>query len=412
MKNRYKNPRLLGRHIGRAIVIAILCLGSGEALAQYRLDSGDVVEVSVFGVQDFKRRTALNLDGDISLPLLGDVRAAGLTLAELRARLKDSLTKSNVMRSPDVTVELVEHRPFYVNGHVVKPGAHPFQPGLTVRHAIAIAGGYELMRFKMENPLLLAADLRSQYENLWTEYIRREARVTSLQAELDGIDVPDLQKLEDAPVARRIISELVKLELDYFNVRKADQQKETEYLQRARKHAEDQVSSLVQGQEQEASAVRLQSENLARTTTLSKQGLTPLTRLTDDQRAIALQRSRQLENSARLADARRLLEDFGRRLERTDDDRRLRVIRELQEAQSDLEKARTQLQGVGEKLLYVGAIKSQIANGNFGEPEIMIYRKVEGQRSRLPADEDTEVYPGDVIDITFSQKQLLLSGGR
>ena len=112
-------------------------------------------------------------------------------------------------------------------------------------------------------------------------------------------------------------------------------------------------------------------------TTLSKQGLTPLTRLTEDQRAIALQRSRQLENGARLADARRILEDYGRRLERTDDDRRLRLLRELQEAVAELEKVRTQLQAVGEKLLYVGAIKSQIASGNLGEPEIAIYRKVE-----------------------------------
>jgi polysaccharide export outer membrane protein len=322
------------------------------------------------------------------------------------------LAKSNIVRSPDVTADLVEHRPIYVNGHVAKPGAHPFQPGLTVRHAVAIAGGYELMRFKMDNPLLLAADFRSQYENLWTEYIRREARVTSLQAEVEGNDMPDLKRLDSVPVARRIISDLVKLELDYFNVRKADQQKEREYLQRARQHAQDQVASLVQGQEQETSAVQLQSENLARTTTLSKQGLTPLTRLTDDQRAIALQRSRQLENGARLADARRLLEDYGRRLERTDDDRRLRLLRELQEAVADLEKVRTQLQAVGEKLLYVGALKAQIANGNVGEPEISIYRKVGGQRTRLAADEDTEIFPGDVIDITFSPKQLLLSGAQ
>jgi polysaccharide biosynthesis/export protein len=413
MGRRWNNGSLPGCRVGwRAIVIAILVLCNTEAPAQYRLESGDVVEVSVYGVQDFKRRTAVTLDGDISLPLLGDIRAAGLTLSELRVKLKDILAKSNIVRSPDVTADLVEYRPIYVNGHVAKPGAHPFQPGLTVRHAVAIAGGYELMRFRMDNPLLLAPDLRSQYETLWTDYVRREARVTSLQAELEGNDMPDLGKLDSVPVARRIISDLVKLELDYFNVRNADQQKEREYLQRARRHAEDQVSSLVQGQEQETSAVQLQSENLARTTTLSKQGLTPLTRLTEDQRAIALQRSRQLENGARLADARRILEDYGRRLERTDDDRRLRLLRELQEAVAEVEKVRTQLQAVGEKLLYVGAIKSQIASGNLGEPEIAIYRKVDGQRSRLVADEDTEIFPGDVIDITFSQKHLLLSGTR
>jgi polysaccharide export outer membrane protein len=88
----------------------------------------------------------------------------------------------------------------------------------------------------------------------------------------------------------------------------------------------------------------------------------------------------------------------------------LRVLREQQEAIAELEKVRTQLQSVGEKLLYVGAMKAQIANGSYGHPEITIYRKVAAQSERLPADENMEVFPGDVIDIAFSSKQLLLSG--
>ena len=396
----------------QVILVLVACLWRADAHAQYRLDSGDVVEVSVFGVQDFKRRTAINVDGDISLPLLGDIRAAGLTLAELRAKLRESLAKSNIIRSPDVTAEIVEHRPFYVNGNVAKPGAHPYQPSLTVRHAVAIAGGYELMRFKMENPLLLAADLRSQYESLWTEYVGREARVASLRASLDGTDAPDFSQLEDAPVARRIISDLVKLEMDYFNVRSADQQKETKYLELAKKHAEDQVESLIAGQKKEEEVLRWQTENLARSTTLSKQGLTTTNRVTDDQRAIALQRSRQLDVGARLADSRRIFYEYGRRIEKADDDNRVRLLRELQEAVNNLDRVRTQLQAVGEKLLYVAAIKSQIAEGHFGDPHIVIYRKVDGKQSPLAADESTEVHPGDVIDIAFAQKQLLLSGAR
>jgi polysaccharide biosynthesis/export protein len=396
----------------QVILVVAACLWRTDVHAQYRLDSGDVVEVSVFGVQDFKRRSAINVDGDISLPLLGDIRAAGLTVAELRTKLRESLAKSNIIRSPDVTAEIVEHRPFYVNGNVAKPGAHPYQPSLTVRHAVAIAGGYELMRFRMENPLLLAADLRSQYESLWTEYVGREARVTSLRASLDGTEAPDFSKLEDAPVARRIISDLIKLEMDYFNVRSADQQKETKYLELAKKHAEDQVNSLIAGQQKEEEALKLQAENLARSTTLSKQGLTTTNRVTDDQRAIALLRSRQLDIGMRLADSQRIFYEYGRRIEKADGDNRVRLLRELQEAVNNLDRVRTQLHAVGEKLLYVAAIKSQIAEGRFGDPHIVIYRKVDGKQSPLAADESTEVHPGDVIDIAFAQKQLLLSGTR
>jgi polysaccharide export outer membrane protein len=68
------------------------------------------------------------------------------------------------------------------------------------------------------------------------------------------------------------------------------------------------------------------------------------------------------------------------------------------------------LQSVGEKLLYVGAMKAQIANGSFGDPEITIYRNVVNQPSRSPADENAEIFPGDVIDIAFSPKQVFFSG--
>src|SRR5262245_52729325 len=88
-------------------VVVLALLQSVSALrAEYRLDSGDVVEVSVFGVADFKRRTTVNVDGDISLPLLGDVRATGLTLAELRTKVKSGLMANNIIRNPDVTADL------------------------------------------------------------------------------------------------------------------------------------------------------------------------------------------------------------------------------------------------------------------------------------------------------------------
>jgi len=388
---------------------AILLLAPVAARAEYQLDAGDVLEISVFGVQDFKRRTTVNVDGVISVPLVGDLQAAGLSLPALRARLTDLMITKNVIRGPDVTVELVEHRPFYINGDVARPGAHPYKPGITVRHAVALAGGYDIMRFKVDNPLLAAAELRSQYENLWTEFVRRQARVTSLQAELDGKKELDLKQLEQAPIAQRIIMEIALLESNHFKSRLMDQQKEKEYLNRAIKLAENQVSSLFQGQQQEELGVRAQSEGLERTTTLHAKGLAPATRLTDEQRTIALLRSRQLETGARLAQAQQTREEYGRRLERADDDRKMRTLRELQDALVELERVRHQLQAIGEKLLYTGAIKAQLSKGGRNEPEIAIFRKMEGEQVRLAADENTEILPGDVVDVVIRHEYLMVS---
>jgi polysaccharide export outer membrane protein len=90
----------------------------------------------------------------------------------------------------------------------------------------------------------------------------------------------------------------------------------------------------------------------------------------------------------------------------------MRLMREQQDAMAELERVRTQLQAVGEKLLYVGAMKAQIMNGSYGDPAIAIYRKVGTERRRMTANEDTEIFPGDVIDIEFSPKQPLFSTSR
>src|SRR5687767_14879009 len=123
-----------------AVVLAALLL-PGSASAAYRLGAGDVVEIAVFGLPDYNRRVTVNVDGDLSLPFLGEVRAAGMSLPELRVELARGLEANGAVRNPQVTVQLVEHRPFYISGDVARPGAHAYRPGLTVRHAIALAGG-------------------------------------------------------------------------------------------------------------------------------------------------------------------------------------------------------------------------------------------------------------------------------
>jgi protein involved in polysaccharide export with SLBB domain len=76
----------------------------------------------------------------VSLPLAGTIEAAGLTKPELEQALTTKL-KSEYLRNPRVTVEVVSFRPFYVLGEVKTPGEYPYRSGLNVLSAIAIAGG-------------------------------------------------------------------------------------------------------------------------------------------------------------------------------------------------------------------------------------------------------------------------------
>ena len=108
---------------------------------EYRLGTGDVVSVRVYGGEDEVRVEKLRLgnSGVLVLPF-GDYKVHGLTTRELEAASTESV-KGRLLRNPRVSVNIDEYRPFFVDGQVGRPGAYPYQPGLTVRKAITIAGG-------------------------------------------------------------------------------------------------------------------------------------------------------------------------------------------------------------------------------------------------------------------------------
>jgi len=107
----------------------------------YRLASGDMIRIQVFGEDDLSLEVRLDSSGVINYPFLGKIRVKGLTVEALRNRLIRGL-KDGYLRSPQVNVSIVEHRSFFIVGEVKNPGAYPYQPGLTVRRAISLAGGF------------------------------------------------------------------------------------------------------------------------------------------------------------------------------------------------------------------------------------------------------------------------------
>ncbi len=114
-----------------------------DALSTYRLNSGDVISIRVFGEDDFNREKIRLTDaGTVSFPILGEIPMLGRTVGEIEKLITDRL-KGRYLVNPRVSVSIDEYRSFFVNGMIEKPGAYPFQPGLTVRKAVSIAGGFK-----------------------------------------------------------------------------------------------------------------------------------------------------------------------------------------------------------------------------------------------------------------------------
>ncbi len=110
------------------------------ATAPAKLQPGDRIRITVFGEDKLSGDYQLDQSGQISLPLAGTVEAKGLTQTELEQALANKF-RSQYLKNPKVTVTIATLQPFYVMGEVEKPGQYPYQSGLNVLTALAIAGG-------------------------------------------------------------------------------------------------------------------------------------------------------------------------------------------------------------------------------------------------------------------------------
>ena len=110
------------------------------AADSYRLGQGDRIAIQVFDEPDLTMEATVSGSGVINYSYLGNLQVAGRTPAELERTIADTLREGYLV-NPSVNVSIVEFRPFFINGEVRSPGSYPYQPGLTLNKAIALAGG-------------------------------------------------------------------------------------------------------------------------------------------------------------------------------------------------------------------------------------------------------------------------------
>jgi len=122
------------------LMVTGAALGEDE-LQGYHLSAGDKVRIAVFGEDDLTITGQVSARGTISYPLLGELKVTGLTPGGLE-ELVASRLRGPYLVNPRVTVSIEEYRQFFVMGQVNKPGSYAYLPGLTVRKAISVAGGY------------------------------------------------------------------------------------------------------------------------------------------------------------------------------------------------------------------------------------------------------------------------------
>ncbi len=142
----YKHALLKAAFVIIAIIVAanfMSRLEADSAMSQYRLGSGDLIDIRVFNETKLSIKTTLSDTGTISYPLLGELQVAGMTVGELEKHLVFLLKgEDKYLINPKVTVSVSKYRKIFITGEVKKPGSYTYMPGLTVRKSISLAGGF------------------------------------------------------------------------------------------------------------------------------------------------------------------------------------------------------------------------------------------------------------------------------
>jgi polysaccharide export outer membrane protein len=113
-----------------------------EDISGYKLGPGDALRVTVFRHEDLSGEFSLDGEGYFALPLVGEILAGGRTARQVESEVEVALKSGGYLVDPQVSIEVLNYRPFYIIGEVNNPGSFAYVSGMTVINAVALAGGY------------------------------------------------------------------------------------------------------------------------------------------------------------------------------------------------------------------------------------------------------------------------------
>lgn len=142
--------------------------------AAYRLGSGDKIKLTVFGEPELTGEFEVSGSGVLSLPLIGEIQAIGLSTTQLQNSVA-AVLRQGYLNDPRVSVEVLNYRPYYILGEVTRAGEYPYSSGLTVMNAVAKANGFTYR-----------ADTRSVYIKRAGENVERKVSLTAATAVQPG----------------------------------------------------------------------------------------------------------------------------------------------------------------------------------------------------------------------------------
>jgi protein involved in polysaccharide export with SLBB domain len=397
--------------IGFALATGYPAASSG---AEYLLGPQDKLRLKIYEWRASRdvifEWTALNDEfivgagGSLSLPFVGDIRAAGETPQNLAKEIGSRLMhQMGLGRQPDVAVEVVQFRPFYIVGHVTQPGEFPYRPGLTVLQALTIAGG---LRTREEDIARLEREViagRGEVSILSLNNVSLLARKARLEAELAGAKEIGFPNTLSSLKGEGSVSIMMEQERAIFAARKDGLETQVRALEDLKGFLVKELASLEKQLTFHDKQIELVQKELSGVSTLVKKGFSAAPRELGLQRTLADVQSSRLSAETALLRARQEISRTEISILQLRNTFSNEVTVALRETQAELDetsrKVDTAAQLLHESEVSAPRLLALRAKAQRAKPIYTIMRPDGSRTIELQATEITEIAPGDTIKV-------------
>lgn len=399
-----------------ALVVAamILPLSAAGARAEYRLEPGDVLEISASSMPAFRQRVAIELDGTAAFPIIGEVNVGGRLLSEVRAQIRKEISSKevriigngggpirDVIFPEEITLAIAEYRPIFVSGDVATPGTQVYRPGMTIRQAVAVAGGYRIAGTG-GNILAETIDQRAVVETTTGDLSRERFRLAALKAELAGKPA----ELGAGSIPAGTAAVLADLETTKVASKIGDAEDQRKYLKEVIQQMSSKLDRLVQQEAAEEEGAKLDASESEKIQALFRQGVVASIRAEGARRVSLLSSTRLLQTGVELDTTRKQVADFTRQLQQFDADRRAVLLEQIVTSTAQIEQLELRLKAATEKAVAIGGATAGLTSLRDTPKQFAIIRKAADKagpvaEGPIAAGEDADLLPGDSVDVTL-----------
>ena len=412
--------RLLLRlaRVGATLLLLAGVLQAAPAVAQapYLLGPEDKIRLKVFEWRASQDEVfswealndvyALGAAGEISLPLVGSVQAAGTTSDQLAALISERLAqRMHLGRSPTVAVEIVEYRPFFIAGSVQEPGAYPYRPGLSLLKALSLAGG--LSTKADGGPREVISGL-GDIDVLLLQRGEAVARIARLQAELAGAEAYEAPKEIAGRSGEPAVARLLDQEQAMFVARQDSYKTQMAALEQLRDNLQIEVpaqAGLLENVQAQVDSLRDEVATIGSVVTGRQ--------VRDMQREITQLEGERLRGETSLLRAKQEVSRAEIAIIELRTQHTQNLASEIRDTQAQLDQLERRLE-TAESLVADAQLDDPVG-GRAGTPRLqpafsIVRTGADGQSVELTAEETTPIEPGDAIKVEIRRVSAARSG--